>query len=441
MIAAGHFRITGLLASEMQGECRMIVGEIEGNRIVQRSGQAGGRRLALICTAAAAAVAAAAVIAFAPRGADAPPPAAPTVAARKNGASTVYVLGADPWRLYTVDPAAGTIRRLLTLKHDALQMAFTPDGRTMIAMGSDGSRLIDARTGAVGGTVPLLGAPNAMQLSPNGSTVYLLGRVAPGELRLIAVSVADGRAAAPVDVGQSANDIVLSPDGRTLFVVDPGQVSMSRDGTTDYGPGRLTALDTATGRAGRPVVLPGYLQRLVFTPDGRTAYVITGKTVTPLDMVTTHAKPAIEVPGDPVDIASDGRTVYVLCEHATIEGGETVVAPIDVATATLRAPITVTGVGDGASRITIAPGAGRAYIYGGEDGGGDASTMGWIDTTTDTAGPPVKVSGAPYQIDFSRDATTTYVLTEKFLLPVDTASGAPGKPVKLPRDSVAIAAR
>jgi DNA-binding beta-propeller fold protein YncE len=148
------------------------------------------------------------------------------------------------------------------------------------------------------------------------------------------------------------------------------------------------------------------------------------------------AGPAIEVPGDPIDLAADGRSVYALCEHATIEDGEMVVAPIDVATARLRAPITVTGAGRGAFRITIAPGAGRAYVYGGDGG----STLGRIDTTTDTAAPPVKVSGTPYQLDFSRDGATTYVLTEESLQSVDTASGTPGRPVKLPRDAVGMAA-
>ncbi|MEU7908907.1 hypothetical protein [Actinoplanes sp. NPDC049118] len=407
---------------------------------MHRSGPVGGRRLVLVCLGAAAAVAAAAVIAFAPRGTEAVPPptpttaAGPTVAARRSGPSNVYVLGAGPARLYKADLEAGRIRRFLKLEHDAMEMAFTPDGRTMIAMGVDGTRLIDARTGAVRGTVPLLSTPTTMQLSPDGGTMYLLGLVGPGRLRLIAVNVADGNAAAPVDVGASANAIALSPDGRTLYVVDPGQVSMTQDGTIDYGPGRLTAIDTATGRAGRPMVLPGYVQRLVFTPDGRTAYVITGDAVTPIDTATMAAGPAVEVPGDPLDIVADARTVYVLCEHATIEDGEMVVAPIDVATAKLRAPITVTGVGHGAYRITLAPGAGRAYVYGG------GSTIGRIDTTDDTAGPPVKLSGAPHQIDFSRDGATAYVLTEESLQPVDTASGAPGKAVKLPRGAVGIAA-
>jgi DNA-binding beta-propeller fold protein YncE len=349
----------------------------------------------------------------------------------------VYVLGEDPWRLYTVDSGAGRIRPLLTLEHDAMQMAVTPDGRTMIAMGSDGARLIDTTTGAVRGTVPLLGTPHTVQLSRDGGALHLLGLVAPSRLRLITVSVADGRAAAPVDVGRSAADLALSPDGRTLFVIEPGQVSLSRDGTTHYGAGRLIPRDTATGRSGRPVKLPGPVQRLVFTPDGGTAYVITGTTVTPLDMATMTAKPAIDVPGDPVDLASDGRTVYVLCRHAAIEDGEAVVAPIDVATTTLRAPIAVPGAGESPFRIAVAPAAGRAYVYG-SDG---ATTLGWFDTATGSAGPPVEVGGGAYQIDFSRDGATAYVLTEKSVLSLDTASGAAGRTYRLPGAIAGIAAR
>jgi hyaluronoglucosaminidase len=99
--------------------------------------------------------------------------------------------------------------------------------------------------------------------------------------------------------------MVLSPDGRTLYV--------------DAGPG-IVPVNVATDRAGKPIPVPGNSGNLAMTPDGSTLFIDDGDpattgpfTVTPVNVRTGRAGHPITVAENPTEVvlSPDGRTLYV----------------------------------------------------------------------------------------------------------------------------------
>jgi DNA-binding beta-propeller fold protein YncE len=157
--------------------------------------------------------------------------------------------------------------------------------------------------------------------------------------------------------------------------------------------------------------------RIVVTPDGKTAYLTTGSTVTPVNTATgTPGKP-IYLGGHPVNypdhiaITPDGKTAYV-----TAESGCVVPATARFtswATAFERCAITVTPISTatGTPGKTIYAGPGGINPHcGGCSGGGPFLS-------------------APGEIVITPDGGTAYVTTRSGVTPISTATGIPGKPI------------
>jgi WD40 repeat protein len=190
-------------------------------------------------------------------------------------------------RLWQVaPPAAGGVRLLLLLPHSnaVFTALFSPDGKTVLTAGADGTaRLWDAATGEA-----------------KGASLFHTG---------------------PVE--QAA----FSPDGRTL-AVGCNRSDVSRN----LRVGEVQLWDVAEGRTlGRGLLHPGPLKTLAFSPDGRT--LLTGCIVPPerpgdplrgqarlwdvgraepLGPALLHAGPVWAVAFNP-----DGRTFLTGCEDAT----------------------------------------------------------------------------------------------------------------------------
>ncbi len=85
--------------------------------------------------------------------------------------------------------------------------------------------------------------------------------------------------------------IVFTPAGKTAYVVGPPDV--------------VTPINTATNKAGRPIKVGRGPDCLAITPDGRTLYVVSldSNTVTPINTATNKAGRPIKVGLEPVAIA------------------------------------------------------------------------------------------------------------------------------------------
>jgi YVTN family beta-propeller protein len=114
-----------------------------------------------------------------------------------------------------------------------------------------------------------------------------------GPVMVTAISTATNRAGQPVRVGVSnaGSTEAVTPDGRTVYVVNQW------DGT-------VTPISTATNTAGRAIrVRPpdagGMTSGIATTPDGRTAYALCAGSVIPIRLPAGTAGRPISVPSGP----------------------------------------------------------------------------------------------------------------------------------------------
>ena len=137
----------------------------------------------------------------------------------------------------------------------------------------------------------------------------------------------------------------------------------------DGGGNMVTPISTVTNKAGTPITVGKRPGQIVVTPNGKTAYVIAGGSVVPIRTATNTAlKPIKGTSGASyIAITPDGMTAYVA--HCCFSQSSDEITPIDIATNTALKPITwKPGPAWGAS-IAITPDGKTVYI---------ASTAGYV---------------------------------------------------------------
>ena len=240
-----------------------------------------------------------------------------------------------------------------------------------------------------------------MVMTPDGKTVY----VTAGQ-GSIPISTATNRPGKPIHVD---GVLTIDPDGRTAYAVDPLS-------------GTLTPVDLATGKPGQPIRLRPVLGAVVFTPDGKTAYVAGMRAVTPISTATNRPGRPIPLSGRgyaPRDIAitPDGKTAYV--------GSGDTVTPISTATNTPGKPIRL---GIPAEEIVVTPDGKTVYVANYE---GPIGTVVPISTATNRPGKPIRL-GTYGPMVITPDGKTVYAAGLNKVVPISTTTNRPGKPIRLP---------
>ena len=243
----------------------------------------------------------------------------------------------------------------------------------------------------------------------------------------------------PITVGGTPEAIAITPNGKTAYVVN-----YVRNPRTVVGT--VTPINTATNTPGPPIRVGGDPRPIAITPNGKTAYVANegSSTVTPISTATDTPGPPIRVGGDPYAIAitPNGKTAYVA---SVVVGGPPdyypvgAVTPINTATNTPGPPITA---GYGAFAIAITPNGKTAYVASGVGlGVHPVGTVTPINTATNTPDPPIKVDGEPLLIAITPNGKTAYVVNGGLdtVTPINTATNTPGRPIKVGRNPDAIA--
>ncbi len=210
-------------------------------------------------------------------------------------------------------------------------IAITPDGKTAyVANAGDGTVTpIDLTTKTAGTAIAVGPGPSGIAITPDGKTAYVVNDQTPGTVTPIHIATNSTKAA--ITVGDSPVAIAITPDGKTAYVTN----SDSHD---------VTRIDTATNTAGgTPISVPEGPYGIAITPDGTTAYVVGVSGVTPINLLTKKAGPPVPLGGSSrltagVAITPDGKTAYVADRQPF---GTGLVTPIDIATNTAEAAITV----------------------------------------------------------------------------------------------------
>jgi DNA-binding beta-propeller fold protein YncE len=245
-------------------------------------------------------------------------------------------------------------------------------------------------------------------------------------------------AVAYVTLAQQAKPVSTPPGSGTL-----SEPSSSTGGGTAYltsGPS-IIPIDLVTETAGSPISVPGRVTNgIAITPDGHTAYVTTYvpttpylAAVVPVDLTTKTAGSPILVPGGiaAMSITPDGRTAYVTT------GAPGAIVPIDLVTKTAGSPVSVPMIRPG---IAITPDGHTAYVVQ-NVANGAASAIVPIDLVTQTAGSPISVPVGAYSIAITPNGHTAYVLVTptSSVVPIDLATKTVGRPISVPSGAQSIA--
>ncbi len=143
-------------------------------------------------------------------------------------------------------------------------IAVLPDGSALYVTGDVGKVLvIDTETNTVAGTINVDGLPGGAVVSPDGSKVYVATNFSAFGVSVAVIDTATNTVISTIPTptygGQGADNLVLSPDGRTLYVTH-------RIGNS------VSVIDIATSTVSTAI---GYTSAFAVatSPDGTAVYV------------------------------------------------------------------------------------------------------------------------------------------------------------------------
>ena len=354
----------------------------------------------------------------------------------------VYVFNWDAGTLTPVSPVTGALGRPVKVgpgerrirlygqqerRPSIQQNLILPDGKTdyvvyLVKDGGEVLRAVSLATGAAGRPIPLGPGAGQMVMAPDGRTAYVLYLARPGgQTAVRPVSLVTGTVGRPIPLGIAwGGQIAITPDGRTVYVASPHS-------------GAVWPISTATNTRGKPIRIPE-ASSIVFTSHGRTAWVLgagsgSGQTATPISTATN-------VPGTPIHVGTrydqvvftpNGKTAYLVTPRT--------VTP--VSTTTGRAGKTIKVLG--ATGIAVTPDSKMAYVA-------DGNVVVPISTATNTAGAPIRVSGypGPGNIVISPDGKTAYTFTDndgphkQIVTPISIPANTPGKAITVTARAISI---
>jgi hyaluronoglucosaminidase len=273
-----------------------------------------------------------------------------------------------------------------------------------------------------------------------------------GSASVTVINTRTGKARKTIKVAGEPRSVVVTPNGKTAYVLVWGQ------------KGVVTPIDTRTDKPGRPIKVGAWpVGRLVVTPDSRKVYVMSGgNKIIPITTKTNKAgKPIKEGPAGSratdMALTHNGKTLYVL------NVGTNSVAPIDVATG--RAGRALTGIAWVPVSIAVTKDDQRAFVS--ESCCGlvpidlktftagtplrvpdpskplvfvgrtalspdQAASVTPFDTVTGTLRPAVKVADQPSRIAVAPNGKVAYVIANGLsVTPIKIATLAAGRPTRL----------
>jgi YVTN family beta-propeller protein len=353
-----------------------------------------------------------------------------------------------------IDTATNTVLKTIPVSRNAIAVTLTPDGKTAyvalnaLCPGCRGLVVpVSTSTYRVGAPIKVASIlPATMAITPNGKTLYVgdwdSGTVTP-------IRTATNTAGKPIKTGvvPSVVSMAVTPNGKTLYVVNEDPPTFAPISTAAVTAGTVTPINTATNIAGPNIkvgVTPG---AIVLTPDGKTAYVLNladgepGKgTVTPINTATNATGKPIAIKGasfpDTLNllvISPNGKTIYAVAN--------TTLTPIDTATNTALPAIRVAPHGGGDESAAITPDGKTVYVD------GISGTKGFIvpvSTATGAVGKAIIVPGFPNLMAVTPNGKTLYVLCAggpgpQDIIPVNTATNTAGPAIHTGQQPQAIA--
>ncbi len=287
-----------------------------------------------------------------------------------------------------VDLAARTAGRPIKLRGGAGSVEVEPDGRTGYVSTTGGVVPVDLADNRPAKLIATSGLDiTNLAMTPNGSMLYVGGYltklvkdkpVDDGEI--VPVRTATNTALRPIVIsGENPAQVLVTPNGRTVVALDTSDGEVTKT---------VSQISVATGavRPAVPIRARGSVSALVLSPNGTMAYVLSASAVTPVDLVTNTALPAIILPANDTSalnmvITPNGRRLYVYSAREII--------PVSTVTDRALTPIGVPGL-DYPTGLAMNPNGKALYV-----GAGHALVS--ISTTTGRVSRPIPLDGTAFE--------------------------------------------
>lgn len=302
-------------------------------------------------------------------------------------------------------------------------LAITPNGRTLYVGCTDTVIPIDAATGRAARAIHIGPGVDQIVITPNGRTAYV-----GANNTVVPIRISTNRAGKPIKVarrGDGPLELGITPNGKTVYSVNSVTV---------------VPIATRTNKAGKPIYTGPNFLSMVITPDGKTAYVLgAGNSVVPINTATNRAGKPIVIDSGTTDvfamaIAPDGKTIYV----PNFSAGT--VVPVSTVTKTASKPIKV---GPNPDSVVVTPNGKTVYVVTGNaiypintatNRAGKPVKVGfepgWVVVTPN--GKTAWVSGDIWTgSGFNR-------VGQGYVLPINTATNRPGKRIKVGKNSACL---
>ena len=193
------------------------------------------------------------------------------------------------------------------------QIGITPDGRKLYVLpGSEmiaGSDIfpIDATNDEPGKPIKIARGATAMAISPDGRTAYAGALVGKGPAYrdvIVPISTSSDKAGAPINIGPPSPDAGVS----SLAVANNGSYVYVAAFNAVY------PVNTRTQKVGRAIRVAPYgynSEVIVISPDGKTAWVMSIKDAASQDSLLTPIDIAENKPGQPIRVGKDAVCLLV----------------------------------------------------------------------------------------------------------------------------------
>jgi DNA-binding beta-propeller fold protein YncE len=256
-----------------------------------------------------------------------------------------YVAGTISQNLIPINVATNIAGAPISTEgFNPIDLAITPNGRTLYAVSTSPNfavLAVDLRTGTITHSIPFPESNLiAIAMSPDGKTAYVTDLA---QQRVIPIDLAVNTPGTPIELEAGAYDIAITPDGSKAYVttlsgtdifvinlitnavqevISIGEiarnVAITPDGTRAYvtlASFNIICIDISSSVISGPFSTgAGGGGPLAISPDGLTAFLVSGTDFISFNLTSNMVGPSITFGAtlDDLAITSDGKTAYVV---------------------------------------------------------------------------------------------------------------------------------